>query len=354
MMQGQQPNRQKTIFLSVLFWVCICGLFAGCGKGAPKLASWNEDSANRQAIIDYVEDITDQNSENFIPVKNRIATLDFDGTIISEKTTWLELAVAIHRIDTELNGNTELVDKKNKLLSNLKKNPEPDNTRELIEYVTGKAFEGMAQEDYIIYMQDFMQKPKGGFQDLKYADSYYKPMLELIDYLLENEFTVYIVSGSERAVMWGAAEGTLNLPRSQLIGGDMALIVDDRQASVTADTTGHDILEPGDELFRGMGFTQHSAGNSKVYNIYHQIGIRPVFACGNTQDDFSMLNYARYNPKYSGFAMLINHDDNEREFQYHVDKRKTWDALAQRYDWHVVSMKNDFKTIFLKETTKIQ
>jgi len=358
MKQGQQlAHRQNIIFLSVAFFVCICGLLVGCEKDTthhPKLASWNEDSANRQAIITYVEDITDKNSTNFIPVERRIATLDFDGTIIAEKSTWLELAVAVYKIETEKSDNEELVKKKEELLSNLKKNPEPANTRELIEYVTGKAFEGVSQEDYIIYMHDFMQQNKNGFQDLKYADSYYKPMMELIDYLQENEFTVYIVSGSERAAMWGAAEGILNLPRSQLIGGDMTLIVDDKNAVVTAETKGHDILEPDDKLFRGMGFTQHSAGNSKVFNIYHQVGIRPVFACGNTQDDFSMLNYAKYNPQYKGFAMLINHNDNEREFQYHTDKREKWDALAHQYGWNIVSMKDDFKTIFLKEAKKIQ
>ncbi len=357
MKQGQQTHRQNIIFLLVAFLACICGLFVGCGNetvNQPHLASWNEDSANRQAIIAYVEEITDKKKETFIPVENRIATLDFDGTIIAEKSTWLELAVAVYKIETEKSDNEELVKKKDELLSNLRKNPEPENTRELIEYVTGKAFEGVPQEEYITYMRDFMQQDKKGFQDLKYADSYYKPMMELIDYLQENEFTVYIISGSERAVMWGAAEGVLDLPRSQLIGGDMALIVDDKNAVVTAETKGHDILEPEDKLFRGMGFTQHSAGNSKVFNIYHQIGIRPVFACGNTQDDFSMLNYAKHNPDHKGFAMLINHNDSEREFQYHTDKREAWDALAHQYGWNIVSMKDDFKTIFLKETTKIQ
>lgn len=354
-MKEKLKARQYLIY-SVLT-LCVIGLLSGCGRDAAsrsKLASWNEDSSNRQAIIDYIEDITDQNSANFIPAENRIATLDFDGTIISEKSIWLELAVAIYKIETEESGNEELVKKKDELLSNLKMNPEPANTRELIEYVTGKAFEGVTQEDYIIYMHDFMQQGKASFQGLKYADSYYKPMLELIDYLQENGFTVYIVSGSERAVMWGATDGILNLPRSQLIGGDMTLVVNDKNAVPGDDTEGHDILEPGDELFRGLGFTQHSAGNSKVYNIYHQVGIRPVFACGNTQDDFSMLNYAKYNPEYKGFAMLINHDDDEREFRYHTDKREVWDALAHQYGWNIVSMKDDFKTVFLKETIKIK
>ncbi len=98
MKQGQQTHRQNIIFLLVAFLACICGLFVGCGNetvNQPHLASWNEDSANRQAIIAYVEEITDKKKETFIPVENRIATLDFDGTFIAEKSTWLELAVAV-------------------------------------------------------------------------------------------------------------------------------------------------------------------------------------------------------------------------------------------------------------------
>lgn len=358
-------NRLCADILLIMLLLCMGNIFIGCGRQPerilqsedsirkqPELDSWSEDSVNKQKIIEFVEDVTDEDSENFVPVEDRIATFDFDGTIISEKSTWLELAVAIYKIETELSDNAELVNKKDELLFNLKQNPEPDNTRELIEYVTGKAFEGVPQEDFIDYMHEFMQEKKAGFKDLRYADSFYKPMFELIAYLQENKFTVYIVSGSERGVMWGATEGILDLPRSQMIGGDITLIVDDRYADVTADTKGHNILEPDDLMFRGLGFTQHSAGNSKVYNIYHQIGIRPVFACGNTADDFSMLNYAKYNPKYKGFALLINHDDEEREYKYHTDKRQYWDGLAYKYEWNIVSMKNDFKNIFLKNTIK--
>lgn len=330
----------------------ISGLLCSCSTDtASVLPSWNDDSANKKAIIDYIESVTDKSSDNYVPVQERIATFDMDGTIVVEKQLWLELAVAVYRIDNELSGDKELVDMKDELLKNIKMDPEPENTGQLIIDVTGRAFQGMSQEDFVLYMNKFMQEEKPDFPGLTYSDCFYKPMLELINYLQENEFTVYIVSGSERGVIWGATGDVVKLPRSQMIGGDIALIA--AAEGDSADVTGHSVFEPGDSLIRSLGFTQRSMGMDKVCNIYHQIGIRPIFACGNTDGDFSMLNYAKYNPDYDGFAVLLNHDDDEREYQYNVDERAEWDALAEKYGWNVVSMKNDFNSIFLKDAQKI-
>lgn len=317
---------------------------------AEVLASWNETSSNKKEIIAFVEQVTDENNDNFVPEEERIATFDMDGTIVAEKDLWLELAVAVYRIDTELSDNKTLVKEKDKLLENIKKDPEPPETGKMIVDVTGKAFEGMAQEDFVTYMSEFMQQKKEDYVDLTYADSFYKPMLELIQYLQDNGFTVYLVSGSERGVVWGAAKDILDLPRSQMIGADMALIADSKDS--TSGGKGHSMFEPGDELQRGLGFTQKNVENDKVYNIFHQIGIRPILACGNTSGDFSMLNYAKSNPEHPGFALLINHNDKDREYQYNTKERKDWDKKAEKYDWNVVSMKDEFDVIYLTDAEK--
>lgn len=306
-----------------------------------KLASWADDSANKAVIIEFVKNVTDEKSEKFVPVENRIATFDMDGTIVAEKEIWLELAVAVDRIDKDLSGDKELVAKKDELLKNLKMDPEPDNTGKLIEEVTGRAFKGVTQDEFVRYMSEFMKQKKGDLGDLTYADSFYKPMLELIQYLQDNGFTVYLVSGSERGVVWGATGDVLSLPRTQMIGADMALTLKKADKK-----SGKKFYEPGDEITRGETFTQKSIGDNKIYNIYHQIGIRPILACGNTDGDFSMLNYVRHNPEYQGLALLVKHDDKEREYYYNV--REDWDKLAEKYDWHVVSMQKEFESVFLK------
>lgn len=327
--------------------VCILsGILCSCGS-EDALPSWNDNSANKQAIIDFVESVTDKKSDSYVPVEERIATFDMDGTIVVEKKVWLELAVAVYRIDNELSDDEKLVAQKNQLLKNIAMDSEPEDTGDLIAEVTGKAFQGMSQEDFIAYMNEFMQEEKPDFPGLTYKDCFYKPMLELIQYLQENDFTVYIVSGSERGVVWGAASEVVMLPRSQMIGADITLSAE-TESSLNA--SGHSVFEPEDTLIRGLGFTQSSVGINKVYNIYHQIGIRPILACGNTDGDFSMLNYAKYNPNHAGLALLINHDDDEREYQYNVN---AWDAMAEQYGWNVISMKNEFDCIFLKDAEKV-
>lgn len=335
----------------VLIVCMLSGMLGGCGK-KDVLPSWNDNSANKQAVIDFVESVTDKKSNNFVPAQERIATFDMDGTIVVEKKVWLELAVAVCRIENELSDDKELVAQKDKLLENIKMDPEPDDTGQLITDVTGKAFQGMPQEEFVTYMNRFMQEEKPDFPGLTYKDCFYKPMLELIQYLQENDFTVYIVSGSERGVVWGVASEIVMLPRSQMIGGDITLKAE--AESSLPDAPGHNVFEPEDVLIRGLGFTQHSVKMDKVYNIYHQIGIRPILACGNTDGDFSMLNYAKYNPEHAGLALLINHDDDEREYQYNTKERAEWDALAEQYGWNVISMKNEFDSIFLKEATKVE
>jgi len=331
--------------------VCILsGMLCGCGAGDP-LPSWNDASANKQAIIEFVESVTDKKSENYVPVEERIATFDMDGTIVVEKKVWLELAVAVYRIDNELSDDKELAAEKDRLLEYIAMDPEPDDTGELIADVTGKAFQGMSQEDFVAYMSRFMQEEKPDFPGLAYKDCFYKPMLELIQYLQDNDFTVYIVSGSERGVIWGAVPEAVNLPRSQMIGGDITLMATGEED--VSELSEPYVFEPEDTLDRGLGFTQRSVNMDKVYNIFHQIGIRPIFACGNTDGDFSMLNYAKYNPDHAGIAFLINHDDDEREYRYNTKERAEWDALAEQYGWNVISMKKEFDAIFLKDAGKV-
>lgn len=332
--------------------VCILsGMLCSCGATDKNpLPSWNDASVNKQAIIDFVESVTDEKSDNYVPVEERIATFDMDGTIVVEKKVWLELAVAVYRIDNELSDDKDLMAEKDQLLENITMDPEPENTGQLIVDVTGKAFQGMPQEDFVAYMNRFMQEEKPDFPGLTYKDCFYKPMLELIQYLQDNDFTVYIVSGSERGVIWGAASEAVGLPRSQMIGADITLIAESGESM--SDGSGHSLFEPEDTLIRDLEFTQRSVQIDKVFNIFHQIGIRPILACGNTDGDFSMLNYAKYNPDHAGLALLINHDDDVREYRYNTGERAEWDALAEKYGWNVISMKNEFDTIFLKDAEK--
>lgn len=335
---------KKTYSFLVAVVIMLTAVLSGCSgeTDSEALSSWNENSDTKQAIINFVSEVTNENGDGFVPVENRIATFDLDGTLVLEKQLWLELGVAVHRIEKDLSEDAELVALKDMLVEEILSGHETEETSDLIKEVTGRAFQGMTQEDFVAYMSEYMQQNSDGFVDLKYSETFYKPMVELVNYLQSNDFTVYIVSGSERGVIWGAADNVFDLPRSQMIGSDITIEVDGGEEYDKS------VYEPGDELVRELGFTQVNLKNNKVYNIYHQIGIQPIFAGGNTDADFSMLNYAVSNPDYPGFALLLKHDDAEREYEYNIDN--DWGEKSEQYGWHFVSMKDEFSEMFLKET----
>lgn len=344
--------KKSTRIVTFLFiMVFLLATLSACSTESESkiLESWAADSPNKQKIITYVEDITNKDSKNFIPVEARIATFDMDGTIVCEKPLWLELAVAEYRIMKDMQDNKELVAKVVKLNEDLSLDIEPPETGQLIEDVTGQAFLNMPQEDFVKYMEDFMHESKPEFTDLKYMDSFYKPMLELISYLMDNEFTVYVVSGSERGVIWGACKETLpQIPRSHEIGADIVL----KPLKQTDLTDSNYIFQQDDDLIRQTGFTQKDVKLSKVYNIYHQIGAKPIFAFGNTDGDFSMLNYAKSNKQYKSISFLLCHEDDAREYDYYVQQREDWNKKANDNDWNVVFMSKEFEQVFMKDTNK--
>lgn len=340
----------KNVRLLSLMLLIVMVLISSTGcKPSNALKSWSADSTNKQYIIDFVKDVTNKNSENFVPLEYRVATFDMDGTIVCEEDSWIELAVAIYRIKNELPDNKELNEKADTLLEYLNMYPQPEDTGKLIEEVTGEAFTGMSQDEFVLYTTNFMNTQKSDFKDFTYKDSFYPPMLELIEYLQDNDFQVYIVSGSERGVVWGAVNSVLDLPRSHMIGGDMKLKASNQPSHEDSSY----IFDLQDDLIRETGFTLQNLKIDKVYNIYHQIGIKPILAFGNSDGDFSMLNYSMSND-YKSCAFLLCHDDDIREYDYHTKEREEWNSLAEKYGWNIVSMKNEFDKVFMKDTEKIK
>jgi len=342
------------IFVSLLV-LCIL-ITGGCKENyfaktpthaSQILVSWSENSPTKSAITEYVQSVTNENSEDFIPVEDRIAVFDEDGTILTEGTdtaTVLGVAVAFYRVeelikDGKIDEGDALYDNYRALQQQLADDPELSKSgTDLLYAVMGGAFEGMPVEDYITYVSDFMASKHPNF-DMTWSDAFYQPMLELITYLEDNDFTVYIVSGSERTTLWGANKGILDLPYSQIIGSDINLygstqFQDSHKFSVD------------DELLRQRTYYGFNFNTAKVYNIYRQIGKRPVMAFGNSSGDYPMINYTNSNENYHTFTGLLIHDDSKREYEYDADKSLN---ACHENGWTPISMKDDFKTLWMKE-----
>lgn len=312
------------------------------------LSSWTEGTGSeRQQIVDYITRITDVNdTEHYIPVENRIAVFDMDGTIVCEKPLSLELNAAEYRITKDLAAQEELNEKLKTLKKDFEMENPPADIWDLYAEVVDSAFEGMTDDEVTDYFADFVQNtPTQYFENLNYVDTFYQPMIELIQYLQDNHFQVFLVSGSMRSVVWGCVEGynrvyqdnPINLDRSHMIGSDVEQIWIKETDSISSD------FEPSDKIVFGQDRTSTNIAMTKVYNIAQQVGRVPVFACGNTDGDFSMLNYAKSN-EYDSMALLVWHDSDD-EVVYNISQE--WQNKADQYGWNLISMKNDFQKIFM-------
>ena len=322
--------------------------------GAEMLTLWSDDSPAKKQLIEYVEAVTKEGGEDYIPREKRIAVFDMDGTLCSETNpTYFDYSLYMHRIledDTYKGKATDF---------------EKDVARRIYEAVInggpadgiptdhGKciasSFEGMSVDDFENYIVAFADTPAPGYTNLTRGESFYQPMIQVIDYLLENDFSVYIVSGSDRFLARAlvADNGKLNLPPSHIIGSDQSVVA-------TAEN-GEDGLDyqftNTDKPVLGGEFLVKNLKMNKVSVIVREIGIQPVLAFGNSMSDASMLNYTINGNKYKALGFMLLCDDLVREYG---NKAKADQMLrnCRKYGWIPVSMRDDWKTIYGKGVTR--
>ena len=174
------------------------------------------------------------------------------------------------------------------------------------------------------------------------GEGWYLPMLQIVDYLKANDFTVYIVSGTDRLIVRGIAyDSPLDLPNRQIIGSD-ELIVSNNQG----DTDGLNyVFKDGDELILGGEFLIKNLKMNKVAVIMQEIGQQPVLSFGNSTGDSSMAEYVTYNNPYKSLAFMLCCDDTVRENGSETKAQKMLE-LCEEFDWIPISMKNDWTTIY--------
>lgn len=317
-------------------------------KQASDFKYWNKNSAAHKKLVSYVEDVTNSNSPNFIPVADRIAVFDMDGTFICESAPcyfeWmLYLERALHDpsytpsdLDREYAQMVESEIRAGHFMTG--KFPKGIDAGEARSQQS--VFAGMTPAEYTAYVKNFMNKPVEGLSNLKWGEAFYLPMVEVIKYLQANDFKVYVVTGSDRPAMRVMNEGVLGLPYSQIIGTNP----DIRAAHQGYTPTDDYAYRRDDHLVRGQLTTKNLKMN-KVVVIEHEIGQQPVLAFGNSGGDTSMLNYAITGNKYKSMSFFVICDDLKRELG-NEKKAAGCMQLAAKNGWQPISMRDDFKTIY--------
>ena len=327
----------KRTFHFLLICLPAVVLLAGCAAPEP-LSSWNDRAPAKSALIDYVEAVTKKGSPDYIPVERRIAVFDFDGTLFLETDpTYFDWQLFEHRVleDRSYKATDEQLTAAR--ASRKGKFPKLDKNR---ERMVAEAYRGMTLNEFYAFVGKFMTTDQPGFNGLKRGDAYYRPMLEVIEFLRRNGFTIYVISGTERYTM-RPLTAVLRLPPAQIIGSDNTL--------VASGQGGKDGLEyvfvKGDRVLLGGANIVKNLQMNKVSIIMREIGIQPVLAFGNTMSDASMLNYAISGNKYKALGFMLLCDDLVREYG-NMKKADAMRRNCRKYGWIPVSMRDDWKTIY--------
>ena len=296
------------------------------------LSLWNESSV-KTSIIEFVDKVTDETSSDFVPVKERIAVFDNDGTLWNEKPLYIPIEFEISYIKELYNSNPEWKD--NKLYKGLAEG----NLAIMKEYETLDLIHELftvhnkqLEQDYINTAYRFLTNNKHPKFKRPFKEMVYSPMVELVHYLQANNFKVFIVTGGEITFLRTVSEEIYNIPMENVIGSSVLL-------KYVSD-------EKGDYLVRTGTISSVNDKQIKPTNIELHIGRKPIFAAGNSDGDYEMMEYT-LSGNGPSMAILVHHDDKEREYVYmHGTERAIKDA--DKKGWHVISMKNDFKEVFAK------
>ena len=304
---------------------------------------WTDGAESLKALKEYVADVTNPESPNFIPEADRICVADLDGTLYGEQApVYMEWYMFFNRV---YNPKEYTPTPREKAYADVclaaakagKISTEVDAGE---DHVQSHIFEGMTIDEFDAYAENFLKNtPLDGLSNCTFGEAFYLPMVEVIKYLQANGFTFYVVSAADRQLIRVALRA-IPINPANVIGTDSKPIAK-RQGFLDGL---HFVFESEDVLVRGPYLVTDNK-MEKVSAIYKEIGKRPVMGLGNSGSDTSMLNYARFNPKYKGFAMGVLCDDTERDWGK-PDTAKSFRETCEKYKWVPISMRDDWKTIY--------
>ncbi len=344
--QGQWQNGQ-----------CVCeGNLAAPVSGKEALSLWTEDAAAKKALISYIEKIT-QPGKDYIPPVDRVAVFDLDGTLLCETDpTYYDYNLYLYRVLEDPSYKDKATEKQIEVAKRIIQRIETGVSQEGLDVAHQAAymevFAGMTLEAYKNYVQKYLDEPAPGYQGMKRRDAFYKPMLEVIRYLQKNQFTVYIVSGTDRLQVRAVVDGMIDIPERQIIGSDGTIVATGQTTTDNLNQANlHYVYKRDDQLVRGDTFIVKNLKMNKVAVIAQEIGRQPVLSFGNSTGDASMAEYVISNNRYPSLAFMLLADDLERE-NGNLEKAEQMQALCQQNGWIPISMKNDWTTIYGEGVTR--
>jgi phosphoglycolate phosphatase-like HAD superfamily hydrolase len=330
-MRLKMKKLSLNIFLSFVLLVSLSA-YSNADQGfsvleiQSQLRSW-EAGPSKEKIVRFVQSVSDPVSNNFVPLEFRRAFFDMDGTILCEKPEYIEVALTRHRLLEKVELNPQL--ETNPIYKAVIEG-DAEYLSKNIKTAIAEAFEGESLKFYLEYSRRFLSQEKHPRFNQPYIQLFYQPMIELIDYLTDHGFKVYIVSTSQQEFIRSVSKDILNIPIDQIIGTMVGFRLQ--------------IGSGNNPVFirKSSYFEPYNADANKVVRIRERGLLPGIFAFGNSSGDAAMLEVTAASG-LPNMVCILDHDDPEREFEYHKsDLLRT----ATKNAWTVVSMKRDFKVLF--------
>ena len=315
-------------------------------KKAHQLTLWAEDAPSKKALVEYVEAVKNRKGPDYIPKKDRIAVFDLDGTLFCESDpTWFDFMLYRHRILEDETYRDRASDHEREIAGTVQSVIDtgvvPAGFEVEIGSCIAQAFAGMSVREFARYVRDYAERPSPGYDGMRVGEAFYQPMVQVIEYLQDNGFTVYVCSGSDRLVVRALVEGGLILASRYVIGTEELI-----SAKNQGDKPGAEyVFGADDELVLSGRIAQKNLKMTKVSMIAEQVGQCPVLSFGNSAGDISMTNYVMGNGQYRTAAFFVCCDDGVRESGSPQKARPVYDFCAEN-GWVPISMKNDWLTVF--------
>ena len=306
--------------------------------------SWNPDAPALNTLMDYVESVTDLSSDDYIPEPDRIAVFDMDGTVYGELfPTYLEYYMLAWRIlkDPTFEPDEELLALGRELRESVIEHSFAEDMPIRHALGAARAYAGMTLNEFADFVTEILLRDVDGFDGMTYGEAFYQPIIEVVEYLQENGFKVYIVSGSDRFICRTLIEGAMDIPYENIIGMDVAVEATGQHGEDGLDY----VFSANDDVIRTDKLLIKNLKMNKVAQIVRDIGHQPVLSFGNSSGDVSMHMYTiSHNPYKSAAFMLIA--DNEQLDYGNEEKALELGRQWEESGFNVISMKNDFLTIY--------
>lgn len=308
------------------------------GALAEPLPSWNDGPA-KQSIIDFVEAVATEGSPDFVPVAERIATFDNDGCLWAEQPVYFQLIYAIDRVKALAPQHPEWATTQpfQAVLEDDHATLAAMDHAQLGQLIAA-THAGITTDEFNAAVRDWLDTARHPRFDRPYDQMTYLPMVELLEYLRDNGFKTFIVSGGGIDMIRVFAEEAYGIPPEQVVGSSLKTAFEMRDGVPTL------VKQPE------LNFIDDKAG--KPVGIHQHIGRRPMFAAGNSDGDLQMLQYTTAGEGLR-FGLIVHHTDADREWAYdresHIGKLDKALDEAGEHGWTVVDMAQDWKTVYAPE-----